>query len=75
MKTAMHYMLEEMRNYQNESGNDSISIDLIEKGINVIYGNLEKQQIIDLCTEAYELGLGHKEYDAKENFEQTFKNE
>lgn len=47
MKTAMYHLLEEVRNYQKESGNDSISIDLLEQGINGIYGNLEKQQIIE----------------------------
>jgi len=29
----------------------------------------EKQQIIDLCTEAYEMGLGHKYYNPADIFE------
>lgn len=42
MKTAMQNLLEEIKNYQIESGNDSISIALLSQGINGIYGNLEK---------------------------------
>lgn len=33
---------------------------------------IEKKQIIDLCTEAYELGLGHKEYNAEETYNEIF---
>lgn len=35
----------------------------------------EKQQIISLCTEAYESGLGHKEYSEQEIYNETFKQE
>jgi hypothetical protein len=59
MKTAMYYLLEEARKYQKESGNDAISIDLLEQGINGIYGNMEKDQIKRAFnvggTEAYEM--------------------
>lgn len=32
----------------------------------------DKKQTIDLCTEAYELGLGHKEYSAEETYNEIF---
>lgn len=32
----------------------------------------EKNQIIDLCAEAYYLGLGHKDYNPEKNYDSNF---
>ena len=50
MKTAMGILKDQLINYRNESGNDSINIDLLIKGIDGIYSHNEKQQIIDAVT-------------------------
>lgn len=69
MKTAMQILLTYIQAVETEEFNQDLEyikencIRLIEK---------EKQQIIDLCTEAYETGLGHKEYSALDIYNETF---
>lgn len=68
MKTAIEMLVEELEakhsdilfQYPNLLSN-------IDKHLET-----EKQHIIDLCTEAYEMGLGHKEYSSLETYTSTF---
>lgn len=69
MKTAMGNLKEELINYRNESGNDSIDIDLLIKGIDGIYGQNEKQQIIDAVNSQRQLGWDEK---GEQYYKKTF---
>jgi len=68
--------LKELRDLHPISGNlqERISRGKYVFAIQVAEKELEteKDQIIDLCTEAYEMGLGNKEYSAKETYTSTF---
>lgn len=59
MKTAMQELFEKFGHLF-----PNIETEYLEK---------EKQQIIDLCTEAYKTGLGYKEYSALDSYNETFK--
>lgn len=49
--TALQTLKESIEDYQRESGNDVISIELLKQGIDGIYGHLEKKQIIGTAIE------------------------
>lgn len=72
MKTAMQILKDKLESKANDPMCISIESDIFKRVSNLIdlYLPTEKQQIINLCTEAYEMGLAHKEYDANETFNQ-----
>lgn len=71
MKTAIEQLIEELQNgfLEDKFNNASDILLLCAK-----YQSKEKQQVIDLCTEAYKTGLGYKEYSALDSYNETFKN-
>lgn len=71
MKTTLEKLREEI--YPIIYNNNDVESIYISNVIFEKYLKTEKQQIIDLCTEAYELGLAHKEYSAEEIYKLLFK--
>lgn len=71
IKTSLGILKEELINYRNESGNYSINIDLLIKGIDGIYGHNEKQNIINSVT----YGNRMEFYDGTETSGEKYYNE
>jgi len=74
MKTAMQILKDQLESKVNDPMCIQIESDIFKRVSNLVelYLPTEKQQIIDLCTEAYELGLAHKEYNALLSYDAIF---